>query len=114
MIKYETFFLRTCFLQVQVCKDNWWRNLLYINNFIDGPGYLDTDAMCLGQTWYLSTEMQMFLFTPLLLLPMYWVEQWKGIVWSLLPGVTFVILNTVEIAALAAIGEWPMSLTNQL
>jgi len=77
-------------------------------------GYLTADAPCMGQTWYLATEMQMFLLTPFLLLSMYWIEQRKGITWSLSLACTLVILNTIEIAGLAAAKEWPMSLTNAL
>ena len=42
------------------CKDYWWTNLLFLNNFIphgDGSG-------CLGQSWYLANDMQFFLISP--------------------------------------------------
>ncbi|KAF0292105.1 Nose resistant to fluoxetine protein 6 [Amphibalanus amphitrite] len=46
-------------------SDNWWKNMLYINNLVD------MDRQCIGQTWYLANDMQMFLFSPLVLLPLY-------------------------------------------
>ena len=49
----------------QVCRDGWWKNMLYINNLVD------VDTQCIGQTWYLANDMQMFLFSPLVLLPLY-------------------------------------------
>ncbi|KAL5284196.1 hypothetical protein ACFFRR_006460, partial [Megaselia abdita] len=43
------------------CKTNWWMNLLYIQNYAaKGP-------MCIGPTWYLAVDFQLFLFSPLIL-----------------------------------------------
>ncbi|XP_066275162.1 nose resistant to fluoxetine protein 6-like [Branchiostoma lanceolatum] len=36
------------------CRDSWWMNLLYINNFVKGS------EMCMDQTWYLANDMQFF------------------------------------------------------
>ncbi|XP_066293459.1 nose resistant to fluoxetine protein 6-like isoform X2 [Branchiostoma lanceolatum] len=36
------------------CGDNWWTNLLYINNVVH------EDRMCMGWTWYLANDMQFF------------------------------------------------------
>lgn len=42
------------------CKDYWWTNMLFLNNFIpDGDG-----SGCLGQSWYLANDMQFFLISP--------------------------------------------------
>ncbi|XP_063697950.1 nose resistant to fluoxetine protein 6-like [Culicoides brevitarsis] len=38
------------------CRTNWWTNLLYINNFV-GAG-----EPCILPTWYLATDMQLFIF----------------------------------------------------
>ena len=47
------------------CQADWWKNLLYINNFsFSGAG-------CMGQTWYLAVEMQCFIITPLLIWPLW-------------------------------------------
>ncbi|XP_043199421.1 nose resistant to fluoxetine protein 6-like [Amphibalanus amphitrite] len=48
-----------------LCQQKWWMNMLYVNN-IDG-----LEEQCLGQTWYLANDMQMFLFSPLVLLPLF-------------------------------------------
>ncbi|KAJ8948704.1 hypothetical protein NQ314_008368 [Rhamnusium bicolor] len=48
----------------QNCRDNWWSFLLYIQNY-----YSDFDYICLPQTWYLSADMQMFLLSPLIIIP---------------------------------------------
>ena len=67
------------------CKDNWWANLLYINNFWE----LDKQVMrffcteileisnqlvfifskCLGVGWYLANDMQFHWISPILLIP---------------------------------------------
>lgn len=45
------------------CGDNWWTNLLYINNYIDVPN------MCMSQSWYLSVDMQLVWISPIFLYP---------------------------------------------
>ena len=47
------------------CAEDWWKNLLYIQTL-----YPD-EPKCLGQTWYLAVEMQIFIITPILLFLMY-------------------------------------------
>ncbi|KMQ94164.1 nose resistant to fluoxetine protein 6-like protein, partial [Lasius niger] len=46
------------------CRENWWTNLLYINNFVNVP------RMCMSQSWYLATDMQLVWLSPLVLYPM--------------------------------------------
>ncbi|KAK6637529.1 hypothetical protein RUM44_007951 [Polyplax serrata] len=46
------------------CRSSWWAGLLYIQN------YAKPEALCLGQSWYLSTDMQMFWLSPFFLYPM--------------------------------------------
>uniref|UniRef100_A0A914QCN5 Uncharacterized protein n=1 Tax=Panagrolaimus davidi TaxID=227884 RepID=A0A914QCN5_9BILA len=45
------------------CKTYLWKNLLYITNFYP-------NEMCLGHTWYLAADMQMFVLTPIILIPL--------------------------------------------
>ena len=42
------------------CRASWWRNLAYINNFKSGGG-------CIAWTWYIATDMQFYIFAPLLI-----------------------------------------------
>ncbi|KAL5284200.1 hypothetical protein ACFFRR_006464 [Megaselia abdita] len=44
------------------CKENWWQNLLYIQN------YAGNKHICLSQSWYLAIDFQLFLISPLILL----------------------------------------------
>ncbi|XP_018315299.1 nose resistant to fluoxetine protein 6 [Mycetomoellerius zeteki] len=46
------------------CRENWWTNLLYVNNYVNVPN------MCMSQSWYLSTDMQFVWLSPLILYPM--------------------------------------------
>ncbi|XP_058466275.1 nose resistant to fluoxetine protein 6-like [Malaya genurostris] len=38
------------------CRQVWWTNVLFINN------YVHSNRPCLVQTWYLSTDLQLFIF----------------------------------------------------
>ncbi|XP_076179413.1 O-acyltransferase like protein isoform X2 [Ptiloglossa arizonensis] len=46
------------------CRENWWTNLLYVNNYVNLP------RMCLSQSWYLATDMQLVWLSPIFLYPM--------------------------------------------
>jgi peptidoglycan/LPS O-acetylase OafA/YrhL len=45
------------------CKDWWWANFLFINNFV--PDW--KSSRCMSWTWYLANDMQFFIITPPLL-----------------------------------------------
>ena len=48
------------------CRNYWWSNLLYINNFY--PNYGDLTA-CMGWGWYLANDMQFYIFlSPILII----------------------------------------------
>ncbi|XP_069119723.1 nose resistant to fluoxetine protein 6-like [Argopecten irradians] len=47
------------------CETRWWTNLLYINNLFS------MEKMCMAWSWYLSNDMQFFVISPLLLVPLY-------------------------------------------
>ena len=53
----------------QSCRKYWWTNLLYINNFYP---WKQSDE-CIGWTWYLANDMQFYIFSPLLLIPLYFL-----------------------------------------
>ncbi|KAG8173883.1 hypothetical protein JTE90_020463, partial [Oedothorax gibbosus] len=57
------------------CINNWWRNVLYINNFYD-----KTD-LCLGWSWYLANDMQFFVISPLFLIALW---RWPKVGYSIL------------------------------
>uniref|UniRef100_A0A182FHE2 Acyltransferase 3 domain-containing protein n=1 Tax=Anopheles albimanus TaxID=7167 RepID=A0A182FHE2_ANOAL len=43
------------------CRNNWWANVLYVNN------YLTVSEPCLQQCWYLATDFQLYVLGLLLL-----------------------------------------------
>ena len=53
----------------QNCKSYWWTNLLYINNMY--PWRMEEE--CIGWTWYLSNDMQFYIFSPLIIIPLYFL-----------------------------------------
>ncbi|CAH1987784.1 unnamed protein product [Acanthoscelides obtectus] len=46
------------------CKRYWWSYFLFLQN------YVNWDDLCLVHTWYLSADMQMFLISPIFLIPL--------------------------------------------
>uniref|UniRef100_A0A0N5B5T3 NRF domain-containing protein n=1 Tax=Strongyloides papillosus TaxID=174720 RepID=A0A0N5B5T3_STREA len=46
------------------CNEYWWANFLYINN------YVDVKNQCYLISWYLATDLQIFLFFPVILVPL--------------------------------------------
>ncbi|KAJ8938316.1 hypothetical protein NQ314_011528, partial [Rhamnusium bicolor] len=44
------------------CKLYWWSSLLYCQN------YVNVNKMCVGHTWYLDIDMQLYLVSPIILL----------------------------------------------
>ncbi|XP_001656258.2 nose resistant to fluoxetine protein 6 [Aedes aegypti] len=52
-------------LSVDQCNQYWWSALLYVQN------YVNPDQICLGHSWYLSVDMQLFLLSPLLIYPLW-------------------------------------------
>ncbi|XP_040570640.1 nose resistant to fluoxetine protein 6 [Lepeophtheirus salmonis] len=70
----------------QKCRDVFWTNLLYIGNLINQSSF------CVGPSWYLDCDMQMFIISPLIVYPL-WKKQWTGIFLgcSLIAGSTGII-----------------------
>ncbi|GFU11044.1 hypothetical protein NPIL_624611 [Nephila pilipes] len=46
------------------CKENWWMNLVYINNF------QSINDQCMVWTWYIAADMQLFILSPLFIIPL--------------------------------------------
>ncbi|XP_058123502.1 nose resistant to fluoxetine protein 6-like [Anopheles ziemanni] len=48
------FWPRGAEVERNLCRRNWWTNLLYVNN------YVNADEPCLQQAWYLACDYQLF------------------------------------------------------
>ncbi|XP_045604426.2 nose resistant to fluoxetine protein 6 [Procambarus clarkii] len=55
----------------RTCQLTWWRDILFIDNFVLDPIEPGTQGDCLGQCWYLAVDTQFYLISPLILLPLY-------------------------------------------
>ena len=49
------------------CEKNWWTNLFYINNLYP---WANLDE-CMPWSWYVSNEIQFFVFAPVMIVPLY-------------------------------------------
>ena len=79
------------------CEENWWTNVLYINTFYP-VNYVDT---CLSWTFYISIEVQFILFSPIFIIPAYYLRAPYSI---LLPSILF-ILTTFFLVPLLAFND---------
>ena len=67
--------------QATLCDKYWYTNLLYINNFWPE----DFSKQCVAWGWYLANDMQFFVISPIMLIPLFFL-------WPLGVVVTTVIL----------------------
>ncbi|XP_022239601.1 nose resistant to fluoxetine protein 6-like [Limulus polyphemus] len=52
--------------EAERCRSSWWANLLYINN------WRDHKYRCLPHLWYISVDMQLYVISLLILIPLFW------------------------------------------
>ncbi|XP_041453975.1 nose resistant to fluoxetine protein 6-like [Lytechinus variegatus] len=62
------------FQNTETCSKYWWTNILYINNFY--PQQFAQE--CIGWVWYLANDMQFFVISPLILIPLFYMP-WLGL-----------------------------------
>lgn len=64
---------------LESCRERWWWDLTFFNNFIESGFYNTADdktQACLGQSWYVCVDFQMYIVLPFLILPMK-LFRWK-------------------------------------
>uniref|UniRef100_A0A7E4V6R3 Acyl_transf_3 domain-containing protein n=1 Tax=Panagrellus redivivus TaxID=6233 RepID=A0A7E4V6R3_PANRE len=71
------------------CTKNWWVDFLYLNNAIRYK------EQCYGVSWYLSADMQMFIFTPVILVPLA-IKKSYGIITALVLLALSTIANVIQ------------------
>ena len=64
-MSFGPFYWENVWPQAELCRNNGWQNLLYINNFYK------QEEQCLAQTWYLANDMQFYILSPLILIPLW-------------------------------------------
>ncbi|GMR62188.1 hypothetical protein PMAYCL1PPCAC_32383, partial [Pristionchus mayeri] len=87
--------------EAEMCKSSWWLEFTYLQNFIDKGR-----SQCHGVSWYLATDTQIFIFTPLLILPL----ALKPILGFAVAAVIFVVSSAWNIF-LVYHYHWPASLS---
>uniref|UniRef100_A0A1A9UHY8 Nose resistant-to-fluoxetine protein N-terminal domain-containing protein n=1 Tax=Glossina austeni TaxID=7395 RepID=A0A1A9UHY8_GLOAU len=63
------------------CEDTWWATLLYVQN------YAFPNKICISQSWYLAVDTQLYVFSPIFLIPL-----WKWGKKSLPPMIVLIVL----------------------
>ena len=73
------------------CRKYWWTNLIYINNL---HPYALMDG-CISWAWYLANDMQFYVITPLVLIPLYYFLPIGLLVGLVLLGAGFLITSVL-------------------
>ncbi|KAG8199406.1 hypothetical protein JTE90_000274 [Oedothorax gibbosus] len=68
------------------CKDNWWYNVLYINNFID------PESMCLDHAWVFAVDAQLHILAIFILIPL-----------KMRPKVGLMVMFVLSVASLLSV-----------
>ncbi|EDW80737.1 uncharacterized protein Dwil_GK11404 [Drosophila willistoni] len=59
-------------MDYSACERTWYKTLLYVQNYA-------SSNMCLNHSWYLAVDMQLYLFSPILLIAVYkWGKKAAG------------------------------------
>ena len=83
--------------QSELCEKYWWRNLLYINNMFDET------SSCMGESWYLACDFQLFLMGPWIC---FFIWKFKKLGILLMMGILALFIAIP--GYLTAINDWPM------
>lgn len=84
-------------IAIDLCNDWWWTTLLYVGNYVN-PGRL-----CLGHSWYLMVDMQLYFLSPIVLYPL----------WRFRKHVAIMIPTIFLLASSSVIFVFVMFLTNE-
>ncbi|GAB1602635.1 nose resistant to fluoxetine protein 6-like [Argonauta hians] len=82
------------------CRDSWFYNILYINNFLPK----DMTKQCMAWLWYLANDMQFYWISPLILIPLFRYPKIGHVIAGVLLLVNFIctgIIATNDHAALS-------------
>ncbi|GAB1611147.1 hypothetical protein Ahia01_001401800, partial [Argonauta hians] len=80
------------------CRHSWYYNILYVNNIWRS----DTAKQCMLWTWYLANDMQFYVISPLLIIPLY-----KSPLLGHILTILLLIVSMVTTAVLATINNYP-------
>ena len=86
------------------CQKHWSKSLLYVNNLRWVSQDKHMVQSCLGQTWYMASDMQMFLVSPFIIWSL-WKKEKTGLILS---GVLMVAATIVPFT-LSWVQDYPFS-----
>ncbi|XP_076316317.1 nose resistant to fluoxetine protein 6-like isoform X2 [Tachypleus tridentatus] len=86
--------------QVDMCKKWWWKNVAFVNNFIGR-----IDQTCLHHTWYLCCDMQLFVLSLLVIIPLVKNKTVIGIFMN----IAFVLASALSLALVTHFKQLPPS-----
>ena len=72
-------------------KNYWWTNLFYVNNLYPWRN----EEECIPWTWYLTNDMQFYIFAPLILIPLYFLFPLGLVISAIVLLVSFAISGTL-------------------
>ncbi|KAL4219415.1 hypothetical protein ACF0H5_021995 [Mactra antiquata] len=75
---------------INECEDSWYLNLLYIGNFFG------IERQCMGWSWYLNNDMQFYVISPIMLIPLFLSPILGGIVCIALILVNFISAGIIS------------------
>ncbi|CAG9862564.1 unnamed protein product [Phyllotreta striolata] len=71
--------------EVEDCRNNWWANLLYINN------YVNVDKICMVHSWYLPCDFHYFMIAIILCVIIYKNQRAGLIILSIVTMISIII-----------------------
>ncbi|XP_067137114.1 nose resistant to fluoxetine protein 6-like [Centruroides vittatus] len=86
----------------QLCREHWWKNLLFINNFI-----VSANNMCLHNSWYVANDMQLYSFA-LIILSLLIV--WRAKHWAILTGVVISLAGMISVGFITYFNDYNATL----
>lgn len=96
------FWDRINFTERQFCRDNWWTNLLFLDN------YINVEQKCLIHSWYLAADFWLRMIATFCLIQIYRRPSKKRLIFSGVLGFSAVaIAYTVYVNKLEAISIFP-------
>ncbi|XP_039294784.1 nose resistant to fluoxetine protein 6 isoform X2 [Nilaparvata lugens] len=79
------------------CAESWWAHALFLNN------YLMTDRQCIATTWYLALDMQLYIISPLIVLPL--LKHWRYVAKFFIP--ILIIIGILLRAWVSYVNNYP-------
>ncbi|XP_047498089.1 nose resistant to fluoxetine protein 6-like isoform X1 [Penaeus chinensis] len=73
------------------CAVNWWKDLVFVNNFLLEEDDPEAGADCLIQAWYLAVDTQLYLVAPLVILPLHYFKA-AGLLWLYVVTLSSVVI----------------------